>query len=45
MGNDGLSTGDLALLKDSDGMGGANAWVWFLQEVMASAMAEGTEIS
>lgn len=29
MGNDGLSTGDLALLKDSDGMGGANAWVWF----------------
>lgn len=29
MGNDGLSTGDLALLKDSDGMNGANAWVWF----------------
>lgn len=29
MGNDGLSTGDLALLKDNDGMGGANAWVWF----------------
>lgn len=29
MGDNGLSTGDLALLKDNDGMGGANAWVWF----------------
>ena len=28
MGNEGLSTGDLALLKDG-GMDGANAWVWF----------------
>ena len=29
MGNDGLSTGDLALLQNDGGMGGANAWVWF----------------
>ena len=29
MGNEGLSTGDLALLQNDGGMGGANAWVWF----------------
>ena len=29
MGNEGLSSGDLALLQNGDGMGGANAWVWF----------------
>ena len=29
MGNEGLSSGDLALLQNGDGMNGANAWVWF----------------
>lgn len=27
---DGLTSGDLALMKDNDGFGGGNSWMWFL---------------